>query len=208
MEATKSGPHELAQYRATQIDPATNAEWKKERRMTPKVIEPWEQLGITQDQFNERMQNVTIMAAKQLDGDPLPIPDVTAEYQAQTNLHNTQQDAPKPRATAVPGKCVHCSRYWSAHDVVGNQAKCRGAAFAGKTFSTVAAKVEVSAVASAGVLTAQDVETLLVLDKRRTETRQIAEEHDDENKRLWAEFSKAEAEYFNHIDHIRSLTLA
>ena len=30
----KSGPHELAQYRATQIDAATNAEWKKERRMT------------------------------------------------------------------------------------------------------------------------------------------------------------------------------
>ena len=41
---TKFGPAELAHYRAEEIDPRTNAEWRKER-MTHQPAPPWEQLG-------------------------------------------------------------------------------------------------------------------------------------------------------------------
>ena len=50
---TKFGPAELAHYRAEEIDPRTNAEWRKER-MTHTPAPPWEQLGITEAAWHER----------------------------------------------------------------------------------------------------------------------------------------------------------
>jgi hypothetical protein len=66
------------------------------------------------------------------DTDPLPsaadLDAVAAEQKAADATKST------PRSAPIPGKCTHCSKYWSAHRVVGNSAYCRGE-HEGKTFS-------------------------------------------------------------------------
>ena len=116
----KSGPKELARFRAEEIDPRTNAPWKKgmKPKMTTHKLEPappWEQLGVSEDEFKEKQQKANALAhmLKEEFGDPvqprqsesitapLDIPDATDEYLAQAAERHPELAPPDP-ATRKP----------------------------------------------------------------------------------------------------------
>jgi hypothetical protein len=81
----KSGPRELARYRAEMIDPTTNTE-RKGKQMTREPDAPWVQLGITVEEWNERQR----ILAETLAATPTAQPDAPAG-------RKTRSDAGKPR---------------------------------------------------------------------------------------------------------------
>ena len=102
---TKFGPAELAHYRAEEIDPRTNAEWRKER-MTHQPAPPWEQLGITEEEFNQKQEKANALAhmLKEEFGDPIraqqgpgdPAAENSAQFPSISDpdpIHEAAQDA-------------------------------------------------------------------------------------------------------------------
>jgi hypothetical protein len=93
----KSCPAELARYRAEEIDPRTNAPWKKGKHMnhTLEPAPPWEQLGISEEEFDQRQAKVTALAAPQTNAPP-EVPDATDEFLAQAAARHPELAPPEP----------------------------------------------------------------------------------------------------------------
>jgi len=146
-----SGPRELQAYHLEQLAREAKKGTNMTRTMEPPA--PWEQLNISEEEFNERQAKMSAVAHG---ANPSDAPALTEAEKTRKKRSDAGKSKPKkPEPTA-----------------------------------------------QAGVLTKEQVNTILRLDGERRRLRLEANEIEEKSKAAWALFNRAETDYFNYIDSL------